>query len=164
MHSFTDDKGRRWTFPVNVWTVRRVKQELDLDLMSILDPESGTFQKITTDVPLLCDVMLVMLESALKEADVDDESFLKSLEREETVLNAAKACLDAVIHFFRGPKGELLRTAFGKVWNATENQQEEQIAQALRLVNSPEFDETVAREARIATGGKSSSDSPPAPA
>lgn len=167
MHSFTDSEGRKWTFVINVLAVRRVKAQVDIDLLELLNTENSAFQKIVEDPIAMTDVMLAVLEEDLQRADVSDEDFLRALDNEQIVLDASRALLDAVLSFSPKPKAQLKKKAFGKVWEAVDRQTETQIAQGMEVVDSPEFDRLVTTEAAKAlktseTDGDLSSDSPPA--
>lgn len=173
MHSFTDSEGRRWTFVVNVLAVRRVKQQTGIDLLALLDPEQAAFQKITEDPLAMIDVILAVLDDDLQRAGISDEDFLRALDNEQIMLDATRACVEAVINFSPKPKAATMRRAFGKVWDAMDNQTATQMDQARKIVESPEFDEMIEKQTARAMGqnpdeeptaGKSSSVSPAASA
>ena len=157
MHSFTDGENRKWTFEVNVLTVTRVKQQTGVDLLTLMDPGSDSFETLATDVVALCEVMVALLEDKLHEADVGTENFLRALDNEDIVRNATRACMEAILSFSRKPKATLMKKAFGKVWDATEKRERMQLEHALELVESEQFDRLVEQTAESVIPGKSSS-------
>ncbi len=157
MHAFTDGESRKWTFDVNVLTVTRVKKQTGVDLLTLMDPGSSAFETLATDVVSLCEVMVALLEDKLREADVDDEEFLRALDNEDIVRNATRACMEAILSFSRKPKATLMKTAFGKVWDATEKRERMQLEHAQELVASEQFDQLVEQTAESVIPGRPSS-------
>lgn len=157
MPSFTDGEGRNWTFAVTVLSVKRVKEQTGVDLLTLMDPGSDAFETLATDVVGLCDVMVAFLTDQLKAEGVSTEEFLRSLDSEEIVRSATRACMNAILSFSRKPKAKMMKAAFGKVWDATEKRERLQIKQAQALVQSPEFDRLVDETAESVIPGRPSS-------
>ena len=160
-HTFTDTEGRRWTFAVNVLTARRVKDELGIDLLAGLDPESDVFERLAGDVFTLFDVMACLLTDQLKERDLTSEDLGQSLD-EQTCEQALRALVEALIDFFPPQKRKVLGRAFQRVWTAAEQQQTQALALADRTLDSPEFENLINEAVASMPGGPSSS-SPPSP-
>ncbi len=157
MSSFTDGADRKWTFQVNVLSVKRVKEQTGVDLLTLMNPEGDAFEKLATDIVGLCDVMVAFLADQLQEHDVTPDEFLRAIDNEDIVRNATRACMKAILSFSQTPKAKLMKTAFGKVWTATANRERQQLKHALELVESPEFDRLVDETANSVISGKASS-------
>lgn len=157
MSRFTDGAGREWTFQVTVLTVKRVRDQAGIDLLELMEPGSAAFEKLADDVVGLCEVMLAFLDDQFEEAGLTHEDFLRSLDSEDVVREATRACLEAILSFSRKPKAKLMKTAFGKVWEATEKRERVQLKQARELIESPQFDQMVQSVAESVLPGRPSS-------
>lgn len=157
MHAFTDGKNRKWTFEVNVLAVKRVKDQTGVDLLTLMDPESDAFEKLATDVVALSEVMTAILADQLDNAEITKEEFLRALNNELIIRSATRACMDAILSFSQTPKAEVMTTAFGKVWEATEKRERMQLEHAQKLVASEEFDRVIAQTAESVIPGRPSS-------
>jgi len=162
-NTFTDNAGRSWPIKLDIFTVRRLKQETGVDLIDSADPLDVLMQKITGNVVLFADVLISLLQDAMRDREVSDEQLLRSIDNEEVVENAALALVEAILSFSRKPKAALLKTAFGKTMEATRKQEELRIQQAEQKINSAEFETVVAAAVETAMAGSGSSNSPPPP-
>lgn len=82
---------------------------------------------------------------------------------EESADKAAVALIEAAIDFFQEGKRMLLKRAFAKVTTAAQRRQTASLDQALRAVESPEFEqaiETALDAASRSTSGSSATSSP----
>jgi len=177
---FTDGAGRDWPIKLDIFTVRRLKQETGVDLIDSADPLDRLLQRITGDVVLFADVLLSLLQETMRQRQVDEEQLLRAIDNEEVVERAALALVEAILSFSRGPKGALLKTAFGKTLTALRKRDSLRIEQAQQQLQSPQFDSLVeaavaeAMSCTLAPSGSShqpavpdgsgSSNSPPPPA
>ena len=153
-HSFTDTQGRRWTFEFNLLAARRVRAQLDIDLLTATDSDSRVIEQVMGDVYVMFDVMACLLEDQFRQQGISVEEFGRSLD-EDACTRAAKALVEAILDFFRKPKAALMRTAFGKVWQATETHQQLAIEKAREQVTSAEFDEVIAKAIEETIGRRS---------
>jgi len=108
MHTFTDPAQRTWTVAINVAAVRRVRDALKLDLLSVIDGE--LLEKLAGDPCLLCDVLYVLCKPQAEERGIGDEQFGELLAGD--VIDAAtQALIEELIDFFpsrtRRPLGEM---------------------------------------------------------
>ena len=157
MYSFQDTKDRKWSFQVDVFTVRRVKQETGIDLLKAIDPDSDVIDSLGSDVVVLFDVMVSLLQDQLCDQGVSEEDFGHALD-EEACSNATRALMNAILSFSPKSKAKLLKKAFGKVWKATVKQEELALQRANEAINSPEFDQVVSEAVQnVMPGPKSSS-------
>lgn len=142
MKSFTDAKGRTWSVDINVATLQRVKGLTGVDLTKLIDARGETFSKVVEDVFVMFDVLTALVQPQLDAQGMTPEQFGESLD--ETSLEAAvHALIEAVIDFFQEGKRMLLKRAFAKVKTAAERRQSTTIDQAMRAVESPEFDQAI---------------------
>lgn len=163
-NTFTDSGGRSWPIKLDVFTVRRLKQETGVDLIDSADPLDVLLQKITGNVVLFADVLISLLQDTLRERDLTDEQLLRAIDNEEVVESAALALVEAILSFSRKPKSALLKTAFGKTMDATRKRDDLRIRQATDKLNSPEFERVVEKAVEEAMGGDESLSSPQPPA
>ena len=162
MKSFTDRQGRSWTIEINYTSLRRVKGATDVDLTKIVDPKSNVIGQLTDDPFVLFDCLVALLQPQLEAKGITPEQFGEALD-EESGDNASMALLEAIIDFFPEGKRTLLRRAFVKVTSAFQRKQTASLDQALRAVESPEFQrsiETALDEASRSTSGSSATSSP----
>ena len=100
MKTFNDAAGRTWTVSINIGTVMRVKDELDLDL---LQPESGETPVLTrlgTDEILLARTIATILEKQFETHEVDEGDIYTAFDG-ETLLAAQTAFYEELIVFFQ---------------------------------------------------------------
>ena len=97
---FTDNQGRVWPVEITVQTVKDLRRSLDVDLYSVIEPESGLLQRMATDAVLLCDVLYVVCR---RDCGVSDEDFGRALDG-PVIEQAALSLLEAIEHFFQNPR------------------------------------------------------------
>jgi hypothetical protein len=157
LYNFRDTKGRRWTFEVDVFTIRRVKLETGVNLLKAIEPDNDVIDTLGNDLVVLFDVMVSLLQDQLRKADVSTEDFGRALD-EEACGNATRALMNAILSFSPKSKAKLLKKAFGKVWKATVKQEELALQRATEAINSPRFDQVVSDAVQnVMSGPKSSS-------
>ena len=160
MKQFVDRTGRSWTVEVNVTSLRRVKAATAIDLTRLADPQDGTLGRLTGDLFCLFDCLCALVQPQLIERNVSTEQFGEALD-EESAERAVVALLEAVIDFFQDGKRTLLKRALSKVTAAAERVKTQSLDQALRAIESPEFDRALETALQSeSTFGSSSTNSP----
>jgi hypothetical protein len=162
MKTFTDRQGRSWTIEINYTSLRRVKAATGVDLTRLVDPKSDVMGQLTGDPFVLFDCLVALLQPQLDGKGITAEQFGESLD-EESADKAAVALIEAAIDFFQEGKRMLLKRAFAKVTTAAQRRQTASLDQALRAVESPEFEqviETALDAATRSTFGSSATSSP----
>ncbi len=165
MKVIRDTQNREWTIDVNFSAIRRVKAATDIDLTKLVEPNDETFKQLTGDLFLLLDVICALLRPQFDERNETPESFGESLD-EESAEQAALAVLEGTIDFFREQKRILLKRAFSKVTKAADRLRDTSFDQAMKAVETDEFDrviEAAMTETTTENGsmfGNSSTDSP----
>jgi hypothetical protein len=113
MRSFTDNAGRTWQISVTVATIKRVRGMTGVDLMGVVNPESGLFDKLADPVTLV-DLLWAVVQPAPE--GVTDEDFGNAMGG-DALESATKALLDEMVDFF--PKGR--RTILRNLLDKTED-------------------------------------------
>lgn len=142
MKTFTDRQGRSWTIEINYTSLRRVKAATGVDLTRLVDPKSDVMGQLTGDPFVLFDCLVALLQPQLDDKGITAEQFGESLD-EESADKAAVALIEAAIDFFQEGKRMLLKRAFAKVTSAAQRRQTASLDQALRAVESPEFEQAI---------------------
>jgi len=110
---FKDNKQRDWDVSVTVASVKRVRTELNVDLLDVEDGK--VIKELIGDPILLVDVLYVVCKPQADERGVSDEDFGSSLAG-DAIEKATEAFLKSLVAFFPSPKD---RTAMERVMNAT---------------------------------------------
>lgn len=107
MPSFKDTTGREWLVVVNVAQVKRVREQLRINLA---DPNEGNLLEQLTDPVTFVDVLFVLCQSQAKEAGVSDVQFGESMGG-DALDDGLMALGGALADFFRGPKRKIWEQA-----------------------------------------------------
>lgn len=100
MRNFTDNDGRTWKLEVNTFTLMRVRDELEFDL---LDVKNGkVFFSLADNPAILCEVIWILIEKEAGGQSVDQESFFRSMYGDPIDL-AITALMEEIVNFFRKP-------------------------------------------------------------
>jgi len=110
MKTFKDSKGRLWQIAVNVFTVKQVKSQLDVDLTQAVvmsstpqtQPDVSLIDRLNNDPVLLADVLYVICRQEAEEKGVSDEEFGRSLAG-RPIADATMALLEEIVDFFPDP-------------------------------------------------------------
>ena len=97
MKTFKDNAGRDWTIAVNVASIKRLRDTLDVDLMGVI--EGDLLQRLYADPVLLVDVVYVLCKPRADELEVTDEQFGQAMGGDAIEL-ATAALVDEIIDFF----------------------------------------------------------------
>ncbi|MEX2187955.1 MAG: hypothetical protein WD875_14210 [Pirellulales bacterium] len=111
MPSFKDTNGREWLVTLNVAQVKRVREQLRINLA---DLQEGDLLSRLADPVTLVDVLFVLVQPQADDINVSDEQFATGLGG-DTLTAASTALLEALCDFFPDPQRMLLR----KVLRAT---------------------------------------------
>ena len=71
----TDTAGREWQVVINVGTLRRIRERLDVDLMSLVEKHNNLIERLASDVVLVCDLIYVIVMDQATNLGVNDEQF-----------------------------------------------------------------------------------------
>lgn len=150
---FTDNKGRRWTFPANTFTFARCKKETGIDLAKSVEPGTDDnpntiLDSVLGDIGVFFDVVGSLLQDELATAGVTLRELGESMD-EEKMIDAAGALVDAVLSFSPADRAKPMRAAFDRFWGLTRQKANTKAAAAMDRLAEADF-ETLAEE--IANG------------
>lgn len=97
--TFLDTAGRSWKLTITARSARRLKNELGLDINTILNQENGVIQTLLSEITLLIDALLMLTESQRETRSITPDQFLDSLEG-DTLDQATIAFLTAMANSF----------------------------------------------------------------
>ncbi len=156
MSTFTDTRGEKWTIAVNFGTAHKLKQELDIDLLSHLkEPKEAMFfmASLGEDPFQLGQIIYVLAKPEKEGLTVDDLfSALDSEKAEE----AYQAFMDAVIDFFPPRLRAQLKKLYGKAMALQKEQMEQTLQEVDASIDSPEMDAKLREQMRGRLSGASS--------
>ena len=161
MKTFTDNADRTWTVSINVNTIKRVRDVLGIDLLSIAGggEENGKdpplLYRLSDDPVLLVNVLYVVCEPQCTKLGVSDEDFGASLGG-DSIETAVNALLDGLIDFFPSGRRRLLATALAKTRELQETTH--RLGQARLEELAPQLQRQI-EETFKAAGGESSTKS-----
>jgi hypothetical protein len=132
MRTFKDNAGRTWSLTLNVWTVKKVRDLLGVDLLDLGeraeppngDParrslgeggKPGLLFRLIADPVLLVDVIYVVCKDQADSAPVTDEQFGRAMGG-DAIDAATKAFLEELADFTPSPRD---RARARKVIDAT---------------------------------------------
>jgi len=99
MAGFRDSRQRTWAVEITVGTLKRVRELCGVDLLQVLDRDSGLFGRLHDDPVLLVDVLCAVLRPQLAEHGVDDGQFAEAL-LGPALDDAVQAFLQGLADFF----------------------------------------------------------------
>ena len=105
--TFTDYDGHTWSIEVTIPEVARVKKELGVLLLDLVDLKGELFQRITGDVIFLCDLLWVVCRPQAEQCQTTDEQFGRAL-RGDALEKALDALFLAVADFFPKERAALV--------------------------------------------------------
>lgn len=157
MQKFIDRRGRVWIVDIDNTTLRRVKALTDVRLLDAV--EGDLVSQLSSDPLLLGDVLFAICKPQADQQDVDDESFAEGLAG-DSIDEACKALVDALVAYFPESRRRLLRKA------ADKQQQIEKrgLAAIEKRLDDPNLVDRIVedleRKLAVPTSSDSSSDSP----
>ena len=109
MRSFKDNADRTWTLTLNVWTVKKVRDLLGVDLLDLSDSDSapstgdakptGLIYRLIADPVLLVDVVYAVCKPEADARSIGDEDFGRSMAG-DAIESATEALLAEIVDFF----------------------------------------------------------------
>jgi hypothetical protein len=170
MRTFNDNAGRTWNLTLNVWTVKKVRDLLGVDLLD-LGGESASAQKpgllfrLIADPVLLVDVLYVVCKDQADSASITDEQFGRAMGG-DAIDAATKAFLEELADFTPSPRDRArARKVIATTWAMIEKAQDVLDAKAEKEL--PAAVETLLAEmsalGNSSTSSPASSEQTPAP-
>jgi len=111
VRTFKDNAGRTWSLTLNVWTVKKVRDLLGVDLLDLggesatgsSDKKPGLLFRLIADPVLLVDVLYVVCRDQADGASVMDEQFGRAMGG-DAIDAATKAFLEELADFTPSPR------------------------------------------------------------
>ena len=157
MRTFQDNAGRSWTVTLNVWTVKKVRDLLQVDLLDLggdeAKPGNGLLYRLIADPVLLVDVLYVVCREQAEGANVTDEQFGRAMAG-DAIDGATKAFLEELADFTPSPRDRArARKVIEATWKLIDRAQDVLDAKADGEIER-------AAEAALSALGSSSGNSP----
>ena len=150
--SFKDTEGREWNLAITIATVRRVRKDLDVDLLN--KDMAAVLETVVCDPVMLCDVLFLIVEKEAQRLGVNDEAFGEAMGG-DALEEGAKAFLGALGDFTPNPRD---RARVGKALDTLL-----EAAEACQDEADKQFEKSRETLLKVATTGKPSSSSPESP-
>lgn len=111
MRTFNDNAGRTWTLAINVDSIRRVRAQVDVDLLQAV--EGKLIERLAGDPILLCDVIYVLCKPEADQRGISDEDFGRAIAG-DAIDHATTSLLEELVDFFPQSRRGLLSKALAK--------------------------------------------------
>lgn len=139
--TFRDSENRQWDIAIDVVTIKRVRDALDVNLLELANEESKLPERFND--PVFCvDVLYVLCRDQADSHNIDDIAFGRALTM-DAIEEASDALMEGVVDFFRRD----VRIAYRKVLDATRKVRKAQAKKLTETMESPDFDRML--EAKI---------------
>ena len=126
MANFSDLNGRNWVVTLDVYSIKQIKKELEIDLLD--EKVHETLQRIAEDIVLAIDVLYLALKEQLDTANISDVEFGRSLAG-DCLNDAVGALVEALVDFFPNPrKREFMKKMLEKATSHMDRSHQEMIA------------------------------------
>lgn len=132
MSKFTDAEGRDWSLCLSIADVKRVRTELEIDLLDVAG--GRLYAQLLEDPVLIVDVLHVLLSEQCEKEGVDAVGFARGL-RGDVLDQATQALMEGLIDFFPRRRRDVLRAAK----EATDRWMERTAQHAIEVVRGPKI-------------------------
>lgn len=118
-HQFIDGAGRVWSLVITIGDAKRLKSQLNWDIMGVINNNSKALKQIAEDPFLMCDIVWALIESKATSGSVTSDEFLNALggmnSMGESVIDGmTSAFQQALINFFPSGQRRFLGVALRK--------------------------------------------------
>lgn len=150
MKTFTDNANRLWTIAINVSTIKRVKDLLNVNLTAVADgDDSGNAlnARLKTDYEMICNVLFCLVKPEADVLGITDEMFGAALGG-DALGNAQNALVEELVNFFPNPS---MRRVVMKQMEKLDQMQEMAYEHIVKQIESPQIEEAMKRTLDEAT-------------
>ena len=112
MAKFIDKEKDVWVIALDLRTMRRVRDVLDVDLLKL---DQALIEKLTGDIYTLVDVLWLVCEEQADKRHVDDQKFGELLSDGDVIEAASTALLEGIVDFFPEARRVPMRRALVKI-------------------------------------------------
>lgn len=95
MATFKDTKGETWTLTITVGKAMKLKDELGLDVQTLMDKNSVTLERMLSDSWKIVEILALLLSDQFENRGLSDQEFFERIEG-STIDDATIAFLEAV--------------------------------------------------------------------
>lgn len=134
MKTFTDTTGRAWSVVINVTSIKRVRDLIDVNLLEVAEKNSDLLGRLCDDPVTMCDVLYCLCKPEADAAGVSDLDFGAAMGG-DTLDYATDALLGELVDFF--PQGR--RALLQKILEKTRLLQTRLNEMATRALDDPEL-------------------------
>lgn len=113
MPQFKDTAGNAWSITLNIDITRKIKNALGVDLLKSMD-DPKVLQRLGDDIETLVNTLWLCVSEQAATRSIDEGAFCKLLDG-ETIDQATRALLEALIDFFPESRRAILRKVADKV-------------------------------------------------
>lgn len=114
MRVFKDTESREWQVAINVASVKRVRQLMNVDIYKLIDRKLEPLEELLADPVAFVDVLYVLCKPQCDSLKVSDEDFGRGMGG-DVLESAADVFVEELIDFFQNPKARnALRVALNK--------------------------------------------------
>ncbi len=117
MRQFQDNANRKWEVVINVGTVRRVRDLLQVDLPGLFEREMEPLLELLRDPVRIVEVVWGLIEKQAGGAQVTPEMFGEAMGG-DALQGASDALVDGLVDFFPRQKAASLRRLLGEARKA----------------------------------------------
>lgn len=105
MQKFSDSTGDEWTISLNIFSVKKIKTEVDVDLLDLESGDTPTLGVLLTDEMKLAEVIFTLLDSQMTKKGIAIEELQERFDG-KTLAASTQAFFDELQDFFsaRGRK------------------------------------------------------------
>jgi hypothetical protein len=134
---FIDAVGRKWSVPLTVWHMRKINEELDVDISGAMKSGSALAQLLFGDVQQTVAILWILCEPQATAANVTPEEFGRGFDG-ATLEAAGEALLSAVAMFMpRSAIGTAVRDNLLGMLDQADAAGVKAINDAVRAANDP---------------------------
>ncbi len=113
MHSFKDARQRAWNLEVNCDVIAQVKQACGVNILDLMDPDSGLMKEVVTFPPLLCKFLFAALGEQAAALKVEEREFSRAMAG-DAISEAFEALQDELLLFCPRHRRDLLTEVLKK--------------------------------------------------
>ena len=138
MPTFQDNASRTWSVNFTVDDVKRMRQDMDFDLLEIFAGGQTTeslIMRLRGDPVLLVDLLYVVCQEQANNNNVSDEDFGRAMAG-DAILHATNAFLEAAVNFSPSPRDRARMTAAMEVVNRWEEKANDVLDQSLNTLEA----------------------------
>lgn len=136
MGSFRTTDGAEWVVAVNVGTIKRVREQANVNLLALVGSPAAVADVFSDDVRL-AEVIAAVVKPQLDKAGKSADDFFSSIDG-TVVEQAAEALLREIANFFQEPRRTVLLAAMDKAQAANKAKTEAGVAAALEAIEAME--------------------------